>query len=282
MLLRRVYAKYQIIMESDKHNFAKLLETRECTLLSDILGDSPQTVIPTHILRRGFCKAYILGNLPKYQAVLIQPESLQDELIGFSSEPETLFEVLKNLQGWRCVNVNSKHSNTLGRIIEERMGIHVKYCNDITLTQSKIVNGFHNECVRQLTISESKLLEEASPEIREWTRSFFGTPEALLSEGIVACAMRGNRIISVAHTGSRTRHYSDIGVYTLKEFRGQGLATSAASLVAKMVHADRQVPVWSAGGHNTASLRVAQKMGFSEVSRSTNVIVAQDDLVARE
>jgi RimJ/RimL family protein N-acetyltransferase len=126
------------------------------------------------------------------------------------------------------------------------------------------------------------LLEGACSEIREWSRSFFGTPQTLLSEGIVACALRGNRIISVAHTASRTIHYSDIGVFTLKEFRGQGLATSAASLVAKKVHADGQVPVWSAGVHNTASLRVAQKTGFSEVWRSTNLLLPKDDFDARE
>ena len=52
---------------------------------------------------------------------------------------------------------------------------------------------------------------------------------------------------------------------TLEEWRGRGLATAAASLVAQAIQESGRAPMWSAG--NPASLRVAQKLGFVEVSR---------------
>jgi predicted GNAT family acetyltransferase len=61
-------------------------------------------------------------------------------------------------------------------------------------------------------------------------------------------------------------------VYTKEAYRRRGFATAAASLVARRVQEAGQIPVWSAGGHNVASLRVAEKLGFEEVSRRVYVI----------
>ena len=56
---------------------------------------------------------------------------------------------------------------------------------------------------------------------------------------------------------------------TLAPYRNHGLATAAASLVARHVRAQGQVPVWSTGEANYASLRVAQKRGVEVVVRRT-------------
>ena len=56
-------------------------------------------------------------------------------------------------------------------------------------------------------------------------------------------------------------------VYTQEEFRGLGYSTAAAATVVREVQEQRQIPVWSAGAHNQASLRVAEKLGFVEFGR---------------
>jgi predicted GNAT family acetyltransferase len=66
--------------------------------------------------------------------------------------------------------------------------------------------------------------------------------------------------------------YGEVGVYTAEAYRGQGMATAAASLVVQGVRETGRVPVWSAGGTNAASLRVAEKLGYVEVSRRRYVI----------
>jgi len=68
---------------------------------------------------------------------------------------------------------------------------------------------------------------------------------------------KSEEIVVIAHTSARTEHYADIGAFTLKEWRGHGLATAAASIVAKRVQEVGQTPVWSTGEDNLASLRVA-------------------------
>lgn len=69
---------------------------------------------------------------------------------------------------------------------------------------------------------------------------------------------KSGEIVAIAHTSARTERHADIGVVTLREWRGCGFATAAASIVAKRVQEAGQIPVWSAGGDNIASLRIAQ------------------------
>ena len=56
------------------------------------------------------------------------------------------------------------------------------------------------------------------------------------------------------------------------QWREKGFATAAASRVAQEIQAKGKVPAWSCGEDNIASLRVAQKLGFTEVGRRTYVI----------
>ena len=51
-----------------------------------------------------------------------------------------------------------------------------------------------------------------------------------------------------------------------------GFATAAASIVTRRMQETHRIPVWSSGEDNMASLRVARKLGFQEVSRLIYVI----------
>jgi predicted GNAT family acetyltransferase len=59
----------------------------------------------------------------------------------------------------------------------------------------------------------------------------------------------------------------------LEAWRKHGFATAAAALVARDLQAARQIPVWSAGAHNAASLRVTEKLGFTQIARRRYVII---------
>jgi len=67
-----------------------------------------------------------------------------------------------------------------------------------------------------------------------------------------------------------------LGQELLAGWCGRGFATAAAAIVAQCVQEAGQTPVWGAGEGNTVSLRVASKLGFTEVSRRTYVILARE------
>jgi predicted GNAT family acetyltransferase len=68
-------------------------------------------------------------------------------------------------------------------------------------------------------------------------------------------------IVAIARTSALSERHGDISIATLEAWRNHGFATAAAALVARDLQAAGQISVWSAGAHNTASLRVAEKLG---------------------
>jgi hypothetical protein len=86
-------------MQSLSSRTLEPLSARDCSVLADKLGDTPQTVITTHILRRGLCKAYVVGNVRELEAAIVRPNALPEELMGFGSDPEAMLHILKLLHG---------------------------------------------------------------------------------------------------------------------------------------------------------------------------------------
>jgi RimJ/RimL family protein N-acetyltransferase len=93
---------------------------------------------------------------------------------------------------------------------------------------------------------------------------------------IVAAAIIEGEIVSLAHTFAWSRRYVDLGVTTHEEWRAQGLATSAAAIVAGEVLRRGRVPIWSCGAHNEPSLRIARRLGFRETSRRLYLIPSRE------
>ena len=256
--------------QSARSGFYPPLDSQGCRVLADALGDGPETVLSVHLLRRGLCRAYVAGDPSRFNGAIVQASDSPAEPMGFGSDPEALWELLKTVHGWDCVNVASECATALGEIIEGEMGVRVRYYGDIYHVLSKPVSSFQNAAVRQLTLADLKLLESAPIEVQG---SGFGSPRGLLAEGVVACAVASGSIVSIAHTSARSNHHAEIGVFTLEEWRGRGFATAAAAIVAQRVQEAGQTPMWSTGEDNAPSLRVAQKLGFTEVSRRTYVIL---------
>ena len=250
-------------------NESRSPESGERGLLIDALGDSPETVISLHLLEHGLCEAYVAGDPARFDGLIIHSHQNPGEPTGFGSDARTLWELLKTVRGWWCVNVLEACAPRLGTIVEEETGREVRYYGDVYHTLTRPAAPFEHEMVRLLNPSDLEMLDSAAEEVRE---SGWASAGQLLEEGIVAGAVAEGRLVAIAYTSARSRKHADVAVSTLKEWRGLGLATAAASLVAEEVQRVGQVPVWSCGEDNIASLRVARKLGFAEIGKRVYVI----------
>jgi len=86
---------------------------------------------------------------------------LPTEPAGFGSDPEVVWDLLKGVQGWDCIDVNSDWATALGEIIKRELGVRIRYYGDICYALSKAALNFENRAVRQLTLEDLKLLESA-------------------------------------------------------------------------------------------------------------------------
>ena len=248
----------------------RLLEPEHHALLAAALGDTPGTVQSIHMLARGLCRAYVAGDPARFEGAIVQPTAWPEEPAGFGPDPNVLWALLQRVQGWTCILVDTEVAPALGRIIEAQMERPVRYLDDVTHLLTEPVWVTRKEAVRCLTLADLDLLESAPLELRS---SLWRDTRRLLAGGIVACAIVSNRVVATALVAACSDCYADIGVYTREGYRGRGYATAAASLVAQAVQESGRIPLWGAGAHNRASLRVAAKLGFREVSRRRYVIL---------
>ena len=260
------------------------LTPQECRVLSDVLGDTPMTVISASRLKHGLCDAYVAGSLPDVDAALVFDAYCADEPCGFGADADALWQLLKATDGWHCINVDTACAASLGALIEADRDTTIRYYGDVYHALLKPVHRYPNAAVRLLTPEDVTRLARAPAEVpsaevpsaevppAEVQGNGYKTHAAMVRDGIAAGAIVDNNIVAIAHTYAENNLHTDIGVSTIETWREKGFATAAASLVAQEIQASGKVPVWSCGEDNAASLRIAQKLGFTEVGRRTYVI----------
>lgn len=250
------------------------LTPEECLILADVLCDKPTTVIPVSRLKQGACNAYIFGPLPNFIAVLIFDLYCPEEPYGFGTDANALWKMLKATHGRSCINVNTACAEPLGKLIEADPRTSVRYYGDVFHVLLKPVQCLPNQNVRRLVLGDAEVLANAPVEVQG---NGYKTREAMLIDGIVAGAFVDGNIVAIAHTFAETNLHADIGVSTVEQWQGKGFATAAASLVVQEIQARGKIPVWSCGEDNIASLRIAQKLGFTEIGRRTYIISASPE-----
>ena len=236
--------------------------------LVDAIDETPETVIPIHLLTQGTCKAYAVGDPASSDAVVVQSDSLREEPFGIGGDALGLWALLRHLDDWTVVDVSPAVAPRLGALIRDATRKRVCYYGDVYHTLTKPAPVIDEPAVRELTRDDLGLLEAAGVD----GAGFRGALSVLLEDGAVAGAVVDGRIVGTAQTAALTGRYGDIGVGTDDRWRGRGFATAAASIVARRMQETGRTPVWSCGEDNMASLRVAEKLGFEEFSRLTYVI----------
>ncbi len=246
-----------------------LVQTQdERALLAEALGDTPETVIPAGLLLAGLADAHVCGEAPRFDGVVVQSHLLRREPWGFGCDPSAVWELLRPLNDWgrkaMSPNMSADLVPPVSALIERDTGVRVRSYGDVyhTLTGA----------VRELCVPEVRLLKPEDADLLSayWDGSRamgFATLEGLLTDGAAAGAVVEGRLVALAHTNAMTAKHGDIGVETDEAWRGRGFASASACLVARRIREMGRTPVWSTGEGNAASLRVAAKLGFVEVSR---------------
>lgn len=233
---------------------------------ADALGDSPFTVIPTHLLRQRWCRAYIVGDLLRFDALLIHHKNNPSEPVVFGSNAQAIGQLLRELTGWWCIEAATDVAPVLAEIMQRGMAVPMRLYADVHHTLTQPAPDIQHSNVRLLTTEDITFVSSSQSdrprEEIEW----------IVRNGVMAGAIVDERLIAIAQTYALSANYCDVGVWTHEAFRKQGYATACASLVAREVQHRGLTPVWSTGEDNYASLRVAAKLGFREMGRMTYVI----------
>lgn len=77
--------------------------------------------------------------------------------------------------------------------------------------------------------------------------------------------------VSFCYSGSQTETWWDVSIDTVEAWRQQGYASAVAHALIEHLRASGRRAVWAAFESNTASLRLAARLGFSPVARAVSL-----------
>jgi RimJ/RimL family protein N-acetyltransferase len=178
-------------------------------------------------------------------ASAVTPADLQSRIRGFVETSPELVPVLEaafpELKAWERV-------------------VFVRPSASRSTTRSGFQDGPKPQ-IRPLKPANAEDLQGLSPEIT-WISKTWGGPQGLAASGCAWGAFIDRQLASVACTFFYGEKYEDIGVVTEPEFRGLGLSTACAAALCDDIQARGRQPSWTTSPDNTASLRVAEKLGF--------------------
>jgi GNAT superfamily N-acetyltransferase len=117
--------------------------------------------------------------------------------------------------------------------------------------------------IRRLAESELDCWRLASDDLLPERR----VVEPAASAGRMYVAIEDGVIVGHGSSFAAGSRFADVGVHVSPPHRGQGLATCAAAQACGAVQVAGLTPVWGTSSDNTASLRVAAKLGFVEADR---------------
>ena len=129
-----------------------------------------------------------------------------------------------------------------------------------------------------MTIFESHdaaALESLSAE-SFWIAQTWGSGAALAQSGYGWGAWVDGVLASVACTFFLGNELEDVGVITEPGYRGRGLSTACAYELCLDIVARGRKPTWATSTDNTASWRVAQKLGFVQHRHDWLYVVGRD------
>lgn len=232
--------------------------------LAERIPVTPYYAISYGGLSRGLDRAFVSGPPSDPDAVIVQHRVSPTEPEYFGRDPDAGWAILSRLSGWSCLVGAIEDMNRFAEIFRREMPIPFRRLADLHYSLERPAIPHAHPSVRLLGLADVPLLQRVAETLPV---GGYPTYEELLSEGVVAGSVEAGRLVAISVAGLSNPRYADIGVTTLEPFRRQGRSSAATYLVARELQSRGQIPVWSTGGHNVASQRVATKVGFRPYGR---------------
>jgi hypothetical protein len=246
------------------------LDALDARILGETLPDHPFTFGPRCVLMRGLAHAWVAGSLPDFEAAVLQVPWLPSEPVALGTDPEKIWQLLRGIPGWTCVNLSVELAGPLQKILERELGVSTRISGDVYYVLEGALVPHHHSAVRRLTEDDTELVDHAPSVLHP---AGYSSTVAALTGGVAAGGIVDGKLVSLVSMSTSSERYADLGGHTLEPWRNQGMGSAAAFLVASEVQSRGFTPVWSTGEDNYRSQRVAEKLGFREFGREAYVIV---------
>ena len=174
--------------------------------------------------------------------------------------PDNWDDKLKELFGNALIKASDNSENIEGKV-ELNGRVNFKFNSDAysTFKQNNMKSAF--KIVRTDKDSFNNMKGSVVP-MHFWTDA-----ENFLKHGAGFSLFYNNELASTAYSAYVHDNFLEIGIETIEEYRGKELAQSVCSALIDYCLQNNLEPVWSCRLENTASCKLARKLGFEPVSK---------------
>jgi RimJ/RimL family protein N-acetyltransferase len=130
--------------------------------------------------------------------------------------------------------------------------------------------------LRRLEAGDATHLGALSAESNWISKTWGGgqkSAENMAKSGYAWGAFADGKLASVVNTFFVGEQYEDLGVVTEPEYRGRGLSVACSGAMCADIIQRRRIPSWTTSPDNIASMRVAEKLGFTLQRRDVLYVV---------
>ncbi len=129
--------------------------------------------------------------------------------------------------------------------------------------------------IRPLSAIDTEQVKAWAREV-PWICETWGGPAGLATSSYAWGAFVTDQLISIACSFFIGTRHEEIGVATHPEFRGRGISPACAGRLCEDIRQRGRQAIWSTGVDWTASIRVAEKLGFQFLRNETLYVAGMD------
>jgi GNAT superfamily N-acetyltransferase len=196
-------------------------------------------------------------NLRNYALNVNKQRSKHEWMQAF---PDKWHMVLNELFEDCMIKYTDNIENLAGKIIELNTRVNFKFVLNRYLNFREGINLGSFNIVR----TNKKLFKEMKGSVIP--HYFWDSADDFCMNGIGFSLLDENRLASTAYSAFILGYFLELGIETIEEFRGKGFAQYVCSALIDYCLDHGYEPVWSCKFENTASYKLAQKLGFEPVA----------------
>ena len=180
-----------------------VLDRDGMNLLADKLGELVHACASVSLLRRGLCRASVVGSPDDFSAALVSFDFMADEPIAFGRDVDAIVALLDETDRfWGCVETTPDIVESLGERVRIHFGGSVRYYDAVYLSMEGPAAEIPNDHVRLLADDDAELWSNVEEE--DMQAGGFGDVESHLRESFAAAAIVNGQIVSIAQASGIT------------------------------------------------------------------------------
>lgn len=185
----------------------------------------------------------------------LNTEGLRDKL-EWMQATSNWDEMLRNLFGDRMVKSSDNKPDAETGVIELNTRINFRFDESLfkSRPQDKLRSGI------KVVRSEKKVFDDMKGSVVP--SLFWNSAEEFFESGIGFSVFHDRQLASTAYSAFILGSNLEIGIETVAEFRGKGLAELACAALIEYCVENDFTPVWACRLENVGSYKLAQKVGF--------------------